>query len=608
MIRCASGASNSHYYGIGEAAGPVDVPSGKPEPPEIAARKGAADRQVSNVDELQLAASVFTHSPQGVMITDADHRIRKVNPAFTAITGWHEAEVLGRRDRMLSADRSPPGLDDEIQRALDSDGIWVGELWSRRRDGEVFPEHRTVVAVQGQDGALLHYLSMFSDISAEKFAAERIHRLAHYDAVTDLPNRVLLQDRLLQAINRAQRAQTRLALLFLDLDGFKLINDTYGHATGDEMLRLVGERLSSRLRKADVVARIGGDEFAIVLSDVADDNDAQLICEQLLQLITEPYDIDRQVHHVTTSIGVAMYPDDGNDVQELLKHADAAMYQAKENGKNRFAFYEAAMNARAEERLRMVGRLRRALRDDEFELCYQPQYDLASGRLVGVEALIRWEPLDGEPIKPARFIPVAEDSGMIVELGAWVLHEACQQARQWLDQGLDFGRLAVNMSGRQFQDGQLYDTVMQALGNSGLASDQLELEITENWVMEGPYRAESQMQRLHEAGINLVIDDFGVANSSMAYLKRFPVRKLKIDRSFIRDVPADSDDVAIVSAIVAMGHSLGMQVAAEGVERTEQSDFLRSIGCDEAQGFLFGYPVKSDEFNVRLLYDAPPRA
>lgn len=552
--------------------------------------------------ELQLAASVFNHTPQGIMITDGEHRIRKVNPAFTRITGWTEADVLGRKDRVLSAGRDSPDLQNEMQQALDESGMWVGEMWSRRHDGEVFPQHRTIVAVRDSAGILQHYLNMFSDISAEKFAAERIHRLAHYDAITDLPNRVLLQDRLLHAINLAARSRSRFALLFLDLDGFKLINDTFGHAAGDEVLRLVGDRLSSRLRKADVTARIGGDEFAVVLNDVNNDRDVQIACDELLRVVTEPYDIEHQDHLVTTSIGVALYPEDGSDVQTLLKHADAAMYQAKENGKNRYVFYEAEMNRRAEERLSRVRQLRRALDRDEFELCFQPQYDLSSGQLVSVEALIRWWDENGEPIRPAHFIPIAEDSGLIVQIGAWVLHNACAQARQWLDQGLDFGRLAVNMSGRQFQDGRLHETVMQALHDSGLPGEKLELEITETWVMEGPYRAEAQMNLLHETGISLVIDDFGVANSSMAYLKRFPVRKLKIDRSFVRDVPGDPDDVAIVTAIVAMGHSLGLRVVAEGVESREQSRFLRDIGCDEAQGYLLGRPVPSDELNVLLLY------
>ena len=556
----------------------------------------------SAVGQLYLAASVFNHSPQGIMITDAEHRIRKVNPAFTQITGWTEGEVAGRRDSMLSAGRDERGLRDEMQRALDTGDLWVGEMWSRRRDGEVFPENRTVVAVRDDNGALLHYLCMFSDISAEKFAAERIHRLAHYDAITDLPNRVLLQDRLLHAINRAARAQTRLALLFLDLDGFKLINDTYGHAAGDEVLRLVGDRLSSRLRKADVVARIGGDEFAVVLSDITNDSDVQVACDQLLKLVTEPYDIDQQNYHVTTSIGVAMYPEDGTDVQELLKNADAAMYQAKANGKNRYAFYEPEMNRRAEARRVLSRKLRGALERNQFSLCYQPQFDLSTGRLVGVEALLRWQDDDGEQVPPALFIPVAEECGLIMALGAWVLNEACHQAQQWCEQGLEFGRLSVNVSGRQFQDEGLADTVAAALAASGLPSQRLELEITESWVMEGPYRAETQMLRLNEMGVTLVIDDFGLANSSMAYLKRFPVQKLKIDNSFIRDIPTDTDDAAIVSAIIAMGHSLGLRVLAEGVETAEQSAFLRSTGCDEVQGYLFGRPVPHDEMNVLLLY------
>ena len=552
--------------------------------------------------EMQLAASVFRHSPQGIMITDADHRIRKVNAAFSSITGWQEDEVLGRRDRMLSAGRDEPGLPDEMQAALDTEDIWVGELWSRRRDGEVFPEHRTVVAVRDGLRRLEHYVSMFSDISAEKFAAERIHRLAHYDATTELPNRVLLQDRLLHAINQAARGSGRLALLFLDLDGFKLINDTYGHGAGDEVLRLVGTRLMSRLRKADVVARIGGDEFAVVLSDLVEGSDVQSICDQLLQVITEPYEIGGQENSVTTSIGIALFPDDGTDVQTLLKHADAAMYQAKEGGKNRYAFYEPEMNRKAEERLQLTRQLRGALEREELSLCYQPQFDLASGRVVGVEALTRWRDESGSMVPPTRFIPVAEDSGLIIALGHWVLHEACRQAQHWREQSLEFGRLSVNISGRQFQDEGLQEVVASALYASGLPADRLELEITESWVMEGPFLAEQQMRLLNDMGVNLVIDDFGVAYSSMAYLKRFPVQKLKIDRSFIRDIPADEDDAAIVSAIIAMGHSLGLRVVAEGVETAEQSAFLRNTGCDEVQGFLFGRPVPSDELNVVLLY------
>lgn len=552
--------------------------------------------------DLRLAASVFEHAPVGIMISDPGRRIVRVNPAFTTITGWCEAEVLGRRDRMLSAGIEDAELDQAIETALDHDGTWTGELWSRRHDGEVYPENRTIVAVHDADGRVLHYITMFSDISAEKFAAERIHRLAHFDATTELPNRVLLQDRLLHAINQAVRSNGRLALLFLDLDGFKLINDTYGHRAGDEVLRQVGARLTSRLRKADVVARIGGDEFAVVLGDIAQDSDVQTIAEQLLAVITEPYELSGQQGHVTTSIGIALFPDDGHDVPTLLKHADAAMYQAKETGKNRYTFYAPEMNRRAEERVQLTRELRRALDREEFSLCYQPIYDFPSGHLTGVEALLRWHDREGVLVPPTRFIPLAEDCGLIHALGAWVLNTACRQAQAWRDQGLDFGRLSINISGRQFQDEGLVAMVEAALRDSGLPGDSLELEITESWVMEGPYRAEKQMRVLRDAGVSLVIDDFGVANSSMAYLKRFPVQKLKIDRSFIRDLPHDEDDAAIVSAIIAMGHSLGLRVVAEGVETAAQSAFLRSIGCDEAQGYLFGRPVPYDEMNVLLLY------
>lgn len=570
----------------------------RPYAERLAAELLRAPRQAT----LRLAARLFENLPQAAMLSDSEHRLVMVNAAFTQVTGWTADAVLGRRDTILSSGRDDPGLRDEIQTALDGGKTWEGELWSRRADGEVFPESRSVVKLRGPDDGAAYALSLFTDISAEKFAAERIHRLAHYDATTDLPNRVLLQDRLLHAINRAARDTGRLALLFLDLDGFKLINDSLGHAAGDELLRQVGERLTSRLRKADVVARVGGDEFAVVLSEVDQDSDIQGTCDQLLEVIIEPYTLGSQTGHVTASIGIAVYPEDGTDVPTLLKHADAAMYQAKAHGKNCYAFYEPEMNRRAEERLQLARQLRKAMRQDQFSLCYQPQYDLMSGRLVAVEALIRWRDEDGNLVRPTRFIPLAEDTGLIVSLGAWVLEQACRQAQQWREQGLDFGRLAVNVSGRQFHGEGLGETVAAALADSGLPGDQLELEITETWVMEGPYKAEKQMQALADMGVGLVIDDFGVANSSMSYLKRFPVQKLKIDRSFVRDIPGDSDDAAIVSAIIAMGHSLGLRVVAEGVENAEQSAFLRGTGCDEVQGYYFGRPVPADEMNVQLLY------
>jgi len=554
------------------------------------------------LDRQRLAASLFDQLPQAAMLSDPEQRILMVNDAFCATTGWSREAILGRRESVLNAGRDAPGLSQEIQAALASGDVWEGELWSRRSDGEVFPESRLAVAVRGPSDSRCYRLSLFSDISAEKFAAERIHRLAHYDATTELPNRVLLQDRLLHAINRAARDSGRLALLFLDLDGFKLINDSLGHAAGDNVLRKVGERLTSRLRKADVVARVGGDEFAVVLSEVGQDSDVQAICEQLLQVITEPYALGGHNGHVTASIGIAVFPEDGSDVPTLLKHADAAMYQAKENGKNRYVFYEPEMNRRAEQRLRLGRQLRRALERDQFSLCYQPQYDLVTGRMVAIEALVRWQDEDGVPVEPKRFIPLAEDTGLIVALGAWVLEQACRQAQLWVEQGLDFGRLAVNVSGRQFLGEGLREVVARALVNSGLPGRYLELEITETWVMEGPYKAEKQMRALHELGVGLVIDDFGVANSSMSYLKRFPIHKLKVDRSFVRDIPGDPDDAAIVSAIIAMGHSLGLRVVAEGVENAEQSAFLRGTGCDEVQGYFYGRPVPADEMNVQLLY------
>jgi len=551
--------------------------------------------------ELKLAASVFERSHQGIMITDHDDRIIKVNNSFSRITGYSAEQAEGQPASLLASGRHEQGFFDEMHQDLENDGYWQGELWNRRQDGEVYPEQRVVSVLRDARGEIEHYVSIFSDISAQKYAAERIHRLAHYDVTTDLPNRLLFQDFLTQSLVLARRNHQRLAVLFVDLDGFKLVNDTLGHPAGDSLLRQIAERLSERLRESDMLARVGGDEFALALTEFRELGDVAHVARDILDLVAQPALLAGQEHAVTASIGIAIYPDDGKDVAGLMKAADAAMYQAKAQGKARYAFFESEMNRRAEEVLQMTAQLRRGIDEQQFQLHFQPQYDLGSGAVCGVEALLRWQHGD-DLVLPGRFIPVSEESGLILPLGRWVLNHACAQARLWLDAGVEFGRISVNVSGRQMRQGTILDEVKRALADNQLPPRYLELELTESWIMEEPEEAIRLMGLLRKLGVRLAIDDFGVAHSSMNYLKRFPVSRLKIDRSFIRDIPGDRNDAAIAEAMIAMGHSLQLCVVAEGVETPEQRRFLADAGCDIAQGFLYSEALPAEQLQQLITH------
>lgn len=559
--------------------------------------KGVADQEAA------LAASVFEGSMQAIMIADPDNCIRKVNPAFSEITGWAAEDIEGQPLSVLASGHHDEQVFEEIDKALAEEGRWQGELWSRRKNGEIYPEQRSVVVVKGDDGELKHYVNIFSDISTEKFAAERIQRLAYYDPVSDLPNRQLFQEKLSHFLERSEGSNKFLALLFFDLDGFKLINDTLGHAAGDKLIQIIAERLTERLSKADLIARIGGDEFAIVAC-LEHAEEVRELTEELLALVSQPCELENQKHSVTASVGISLHPSDGDTVQTLIKHADAAMYQAKEQGKNRYVFFEPKMNQWAVARLETIAQLRKAIAEKQFQLHYQPIYDTAGEKVVAIEALVRWIGDNGHLIMPGDFIPVAEDSGLIVPLGEWVLCEACRQAHTWWNAGLDFGRISVNISGRQFQEEGLVEVVGKALTHSGLPPLYLELEITESCAMSGPQEAVTQLEELRDLGVSLAIDDFGIAYSSMSYLKGFPVTRLKIDRAFVRDIPDDADDAAITAAIVAMGHSLGLDVVAEGVETEEQHAFLKSVRCDEIQGFMLGKPMPEDKMTLVLQHQS----
>lgn len=555
----------------------------------------------------RLAANVFAASTSAICITDADERIVSINPALTVITGYCLHEIVGQTPRLFSAGHRNDSSGHEMWSRVAAHGLWQGEVWNRRKNGEVFPAWLTITSVTNSDGAVTHYTGSFEDISERKRSEEHIHFLAHHDALTRLPNRTLLEDRIRQAIAKSRRDGTRTAVLFLDLDRFKLINDTLGHNTGDQLLTRVAERLKDLLRETETVARLGGDEFIIVIPGLADIERAAHVAQRILDVIAAPQVIDERPLHVTPSIGISIYPDDGEDVPTLLRNADTAMYHAKERGRNNFKFFTQDMNQAVQERVSIESDLRSAIERQEFVLFYQPLVDCRSGAVSGMEALIRWNHPRHGLVPPDRFIAVAEETGLIIPIGAWVLREACRQAKCWHDAGHNGLRISVNLSARQLRQADLCQQISATLAEFGLPPSSLELELTESLLVDDPTTATAWLQTLAELGIRMAIDDFGTGHSSLAYLKCFPVARLKIDRSFVRDLSTDANDAAIVRAIVAMAKSLQIDVIAEGVETVEQLRFLEAQGCFEVQGYLFSRPRPAGDFES-FHFTVPPAA
>jgi len=544
--------------------------------------------------QLREAAAVFANTADGVFITDPEGTIRDVNRAFTQITGFTSDDVIGRNPRIWKSDQHESDFYRGIWRSLERNGHWRGEIWNRRKDGELYPAWMTVSQVLAEDGGLSGYVAVFSDISNVKDAEARLDHLAHHDSLTDLPNRLLLNDRLEHALQRAKRYGTSLALVFIDLDRFKHVNDSLGHTLGDELLRQAGDRLSRCLRTDDTVARIGGDEFTLLLEDIGDKG-CVAVAEKVLARFAEPFELARHEVYLSPSLGIALHPENGEDADTLLRNADAAMYQAKHHGGNTYAFYTTSLTERAYEKVQLEGSLRRALEREEFDLHYQPQVDMVDKRVVGVEALLRWEHPKIGPIGPDRFIPIAEETGMIVPLGSWVLRQACRDAAAWLASGIELERIAVNVGGPQIRRGDLVSEVRSALDATGLPPSCLELEVTEGFIMEQAERSLTVLNELRKLGVRLAIDDFGTGYSSLSYLKRLPVNVLKIDRSFVRDVPADTNNVGICRAVIALGANLDLEVVAEGVETDAQQEFLIAAGCTRAQGYRYAAAMPASE-------------
>ena len=557
-------------------------------------------RSMLSEAERGLSAAVFENSSDAIMVSDHDNRVISVNPAFCEITGYLREEVIGKNPGMLSAGRQPREFYQEMWNCLRGSGRWDGEIWNRRKSGEIYPEWLSISTVKNQQGETTHYVGIFSDITERKQAEERVRHLAHYDALTDLPNRTLFHDRLQQALIQAQRSHDQVAVMFIDLDRFKIINDTLGHNVGDLLLQAVAQRLTNCVRQGDTVCRQGGDEFVILLPQISHAEDAALVAQKILESVNRPFVLDGHELHIGASIGISFFPADGVDTETLMKNADVAMYRAKELGRNNYQFYLSDMNARSFERLALETSLRRAVEHDELDVYYQPLMDAHSNKLVGMEALVRWHHPDLGLVNPAQFIPLAEETGMIIPIGAWVLRHACMQAREWHKQGHGALRVSVNLSARQFRQTDFAGSVRRILDETGFDPHYLELEVTESLLMHNIEENIVVLNELKAMGISIAVDDFGTGYSSLSYLKRLPIDTLKIDRSFVNDVNSNHDDAAIVDAIISLAQSLTLKVIAEGVETSDQQNFLESHQCDEMQGFLFSRPVPAAEFTALL--------
>ena len=567
------------------------VRDGRGEPSYFITHIQDITERVKAEERMQLWSRVLDQSAEGIMICDPQERILLVNKAFERLTGFSAEEVLGKTPRILESGRQDRAFYADLWKSVLETGSWQGEMWNRRKNGEVYVEWLSISAVYDHKRALTHYVGIFSDITVRKRDEDRMVHLAHYDALTDLPNRVLLMDRLNQLTKAAQRRKSKVAVVFIDLDRFKEVNDSLGHDAGDVLLQTIAKRFSSVVRGEDTMARIGGDEFVAVFQNIHDGQDASIIARGLFSCLKNPVTLNGYELTVTASMGISIYPDDASDGQEMIRNADAAMYQAKGAGRNVYQFYTSDLNQRALEMLSMESDLRRAIERQEFVLYYQPQVDVISGSLVGAEALIRWRHPEFGLVMPGKFICIAEERGLIIPIGSWVIDEAARQAAVWQNAGTPI-RIAVNVSAVQFRQKDFVEQVENSVRKHGIIPDNLELELTESIVMRDAETTVKILERLHNLGFQLSIDDFGTGYSSLSYLRRFPIDKIKIDQSFVRDENAGS----IVLAVISLAQSLKVKVIAEGVETSEQLEILREQHCDEAQGFLFSPALVSAEF------------
>jgi diguanylate cyclase (GGDEF)-like protein/PAS domain S-box-containing protein len=561
---------------------------------DISERKRAEDALRTSEETLR---ATFSQAGVGIIITSPDRRYLQVNDKYCDMVGYAREELLGMSHTEVLSPGDVSAVIENRRKLIFGEAHSVThERQLMRKDGSlIWVNHATSLA-RGQDGKPRHFITVTEDISERKRAEERLTHLAHYDVLTGLPNRTLFYDRLKHALAQARRNQWTVGVMFIDVDRFKNINDTFGHAVGDSLLRQVSQRLSGSVRAGDTVGRLGGDEFGVVLSTLTCAQDAALLAQKIIASFSDPFALNQTDVYVTASIGITVYPDDSTDQDALIKNADIAMYRAKDEGRNTYEFYAPGMHDRAVERLDKEVLLRRAIERQEFVLHYQPKVALDGERVIGAAALLRWSSKELGLVEPLEFIPIAEESGLIVPIGEWVLKTACAQNKAWQDQGLPPLMMSVSLSARQFQQKNLVETMAALLRDTGLDPRFLELDITESMIMPHAERSCAILQRLNELGVQLTVDNFGTGYSSLAYLKRFPVQRLKIDPSFVRDITTDSDDAAIVTAVIAMAKSLKLKVVADGVENDAQLAFLAGLGCDEYQGSRFSEPMPPEEF------------
>lgn len=553
-------------------------------------------------ERLNVTKKVLEHAMEGVMITNQEGVILSVNPAFSTITGFSAAEAVGQTPRILRSNRQDPAFYETMWKSIHEQGHWKGELWNRRKNGEAYPQFATITAIHDRHGEARRYVSVFHDLTPLQARDQALYYAGQHDTLTGLPNRELFLDRLSQAIGHASRNGTKLLVLFFDVDRFQDINNQFGHLSGDQLLQDVAGRLREFIREGDTLARMGGDVFAFILREVKQPEDALVVVNKLVKAIAQPFIVERTDCFISVSIGITLYPDDGGQPLSLIKNAEIAMNRAKNAGRGHYQFYKSAMGDQVDRRLLLEKNLRLALENKAFVLHYQPKVDLKTRRVVGMEALVRWNHPESGMISPGEFIPVAEESGLIIPMGEWILMEACRQTREWLDAGHGPLQVAVNLSAKQFHQPGLNTMIARILQETGLPPECLELEITESMMVDNVEEAIRMLTQLRALGLSLTMDDFGTGYSSLSYLKRFPIQTIKIDQSFVRDLPHHADDMAIVNAIVAMSKSLRLLVVAEGVETREQWDFLEQIFVDEIQGFFYSRPLPADAF-VRFLQE-----
>ena len=546
--------------------------------------------------ELRLFRTVFDMASEGIMVTDADNRILAVNPAFTLITGFAPGEVVGQTPRCLRSGLHDQAFFEQLWAEVARQGRWEGELFNRRKTGEVYRVWLSIATERDDDGRIRRHVGIFRDVSEVRDTAEKLWQQTNFDPLTRLPNRALFLDRLLQALVQAGRGNKRAALLFLGLDGFKNINDTLGHTIGDKVLEEAARRFQAALRQGDTLARFGGDEFTAVLTAIDMVDEVEQVVRALLECLAEPFLIEAHQILISCSIGISLWPGDGEDVEALMRNSTSALRKAKDAGRNTFRFFTPSMDARAQARSRLASELSDSLEHDEFTLVYQPVIEVASGKVAGAEALLRWHNRYLGAISPEQFVPLAEEMGLILPIGDWLLTAACREAASWRALSEEPLRVAINVSPRQVQQGDIAGALERALEVTGLPPHLVTVEITESLLLASGEEVLRKIRRIREVGAKIAVDDFGTGYASLSYLKHFPVDILKVDRSFVAGALDDGDDARLIEAIIALGHSLGMRVVGEGVETAEQMAFLADRGCDLVQGYRFSPPLAAERF------------